>query len=235
MITRSSNTARHGGSLLRMVAVFGLCLSLAACGESTSPGSGGKTGGLGDPGNKKTVAYGISVSMPKGWSVMESVDPGTVSNAELESRIKTNPVPLLALGLPSTTNPQQGDAIVLVFLADSAKNMPPEQVVSQMTQEGMDQLAKNTMQQQNEAAKKAKQPGQTLEWKITRENLNGHMALFNNVLGQGPNGNVRAHMWYIYLPNGIGIGIESKGNAAHPGIDAMMESIARSLTVSQAK
>ena len=228
-----SLAAKRGVYLMHIAAVCCLCVFLTACGESTT--EGGKTGDIGASGAKKRVVYGISAAVPDKWTVANSVEPGAVSDADLEARAKANPpVPVLALVLPSA-KPNEVDARAVIFVANSEKYFLPEQAAANLTQEGLDKLAQNFLQQRNEAARKGKQKSDTLEWRITRETVDGHMAIVQRGVGMGPDGKVLVQLWYIYLPGGMGIAVDAMGNAEIPGLNAQMESIARSLSVAKTK
>jgi hypothetical protein len=157
------------------------------------------------------------------------VGPGAVSKAALEAQIKTQPAtPILTISRP-TGQGQAIDARVTLFVADSAKYFPPEQEVSTRSPEELDMRAKAFMRQRNEAAVKQNKPPDTLESRMTRETVDGRLALFHRGIGAGPDGQLHFQVWHIYLPNGVGIGVDAIGSADSPGMDRLLESIVRSL------
>ena len=232
MSTRLSLAAKRGGSLMHILAACGLCLFLTACMDSETT-SGGNSGSVGASGTAKRIVYGISVNVPDGWTIVNSVEPGVISDADLEARVKANPpAGVLAIALPAA-DPQKMDARVIVRVANAEKHFMPEKLVAGMSQQGFDQQAKNFIQQHNEAARKNKEMGTTLEWTITRETVDGKMAVFQRGLGEVEGNKVRIQIWYIYLPNGMGVALESMGSDNVPNLGATMESIARSVKVAK--
>lgn len=224
MSTRLFPAAWSGGCLFSLPALCCLVLVLAGC---AAAGRGPAGEAAPEPGETRSLAYGISLRLPDGWQVVHSLEPGAAGKADLEARLRTGQaVQLLAL-----THPRgQGiDARFLLLLTDSAKTFPPEKEVVSRSAEELDQRAKSFMRRRNEEAVRQNRQPDTLESRMTRESVDGRPALFHRGIGSGPDGQVHYQVWNIYLPGGVGIGVDAVGSTANPGIERQLEAIVRSL------
>jgi hypothetical protein len=170
------------------------------------------------------------MEVPKDWKTTHRLDPGAVNKADLRSRLAERALPVLVLEHPSG----QGEAIdarFIVLLADNTKDFPPEKEVAASSAEALDQRAKAFMRQRNAAAVQQKKQPDTLESRMTKETVDGRLALFHRGIGAGPDGQVHYQVWHIYLSDGLGLAVDAIGSAQNPGMERLLESMVRSLRV----
>ncbi|MDR1359523.1 MAG: hypothetical protein LBJ82_00960 [Deltaproteobacteria bacterium] len=240
MSKRFLPAAGNGGSAFFFPALCGLvlgCLALSACGGA-GRGSGPATapGAAAAPysGQARDLAGGLSIEVPNGWNTVHVLDPGAVSKADLQTRLKTSQaVPLLVLDHP-TGQGENIDGRFILLITDSAKNFPPEKEVAASTAEELDQRAKAFMRQRNAAAVQQKKQPDTLESRMTKETVDGRMALFHRGIGNGADGQVHYQIWHIYLPDGLGLAVDAVGSASNPGVEKLLESMVRSIRIADA-
>ncbi|MDR2076988.1 MAG: hypothetical protein LBP61_08695 [Desulfovibrio sp.] len=219
--------AWNGGRAFSLLAVL-CCFVLTAC-ATGGAGKKAATDEIPDLGKTRRLAYGISIQAPDDWQTIRSLEPGAASKADLEARIKTSQaVPILILAHPSG---QTIDARLTLLLTDSSKNFPPEQEVATRSAEELDERAKTFMRQRNAAAVKQNKQPDTLESRMTRESVDGRLALFHRGIGSGPDGQVHFQVWNIYLPNGVGLAVDAMGSADRPGMEKTLESLVRTLKI----
>ncbi|MDR2160839.1 MAG: hypothetical protein LBO77_01690 [Desulfovibrio sp.] len=224
-----SAAARGGRPLASLPVLICFVLGLSAC--VSGLGGAGKDAAPDMGGSVKRVAYGVSLQVPEDWQVGPSLEPDGASREDLEARVRSGqPVMILGISRPAE-QPRQVDALIKVYVADSARFFPPLQEVATRSQEELDKLAATLMRQRNEASVKKTGKPDTLEMRFTRETVDGLSTLLYRGLGEGPDGKVRFQFWYVYLVNGMGIAVDAMGDAGSPGMDSLLEAVVRSLRV----
>ena len=196
------NSSLAGTSTQRLFLLLILCfaLSLAACVKSGTKGSGPV-----NP-NDKQLAYGATITVPTGWTVVNSLPPEAASKAALDGRRKSGqPVVIFeAEGQPSA-----GRGILSfigIALVDQEKVFIPRQFAEKLTPEELDRMAKNLLNRERALAKKKKSKNTLLDIQISRDSINGRLALLQRITAANPDGQpVRLLYWDIYLDDGAGL------------------------------
>lgn len=223
------------GSAKRLFCLLALCLaalSLSACmgAQTESEGGGAVSGGS----NAQKLAYGITINMPSGWSVTNSLPIDAATRASLEARARGGERVMLLDMRRSVQGPQEMDARAGVFLVTSSGNFIPEQGLLKMTPADFEKMSQVMMQQDRESAAKNKSGIKVVECRASRENINGKNAVLVRRMIERPDGHkLRINNWSIYLPADIGIVIHMLGDPNAPGMDATLDAIARSIVIPQ--
>ncbi len=228
MNTASFSPARAGGR--RFFALLALCcisFALAAC-MSSGPGDE-SVGSLG--GSVKKLPYGISIEVPDGWVVTTSLAPDSSDKAALDARVRSGDRVLLIDFKRPSSSPQGMDARVGVFLLDSAANFLPREAAENLTDADFIKMGKDFLKREKELAAKNKVPSNTLDWKVSREAIDGRIAILQRGLGKGSEGRVRVLNWDIYLDGPTGVAIKMLGDPDVPGTETLLETIARSVRI----
>ncbi len=180
---------------------------------------------------RQKFAYGISMDVPNGWTVANSVAEGSGDKASFESRVRGGErIMLLDLRRPAQ-NADGMDARVGLFLVNSGKDFLPSDVAARLTPEEFAKLAKDIMERDRKAAERNKSQNNTVDWKISRESIDGNMAILQRGLGVTPGGQIRVLNWDVYLPDGVGLGIKMLGDPSVPGTESLLEAVARSIQI----
>lgn len=217
--------SRVGNFARRSAFLFALCLlfALGACVKG-----GPKDGGEPANPNEKRLAYGLSVNVPAGWTVVSSVGPEAGTKEALDARRK-NGDRVLLLETTGTAGPRGFQPFISVVLTNEEGSFLPREVAEKLTPEEFAAMSKNMMAREKAMAKKNKTKSELLDMQFSRDNLGGNLAVMQRLLLAGPDGKpVRLMGWDIYLPNGAGVMIRSGCDPEMPNAEGEIINIAKS-------
>lgn len=222
-------------SVVKVALLCGLLIFVSACASketgSGESGEGSETASAPATGaNKRELVYGITVTLPEGWVIASSADQGVAEDAEVLNHVKRGErVGILSI---YRANQDGSDATggISLFIVNAKKDFMPEEEAAKLTAEATAHLSEVIIKKDRELAaeKKAKSP--ILEWRLTRETVNGRLALLHTGLAEGPAGKVNLLNADIYLPNGVGVAVKSAGNA-EPGTATVLRNFLNSIQV----
>lgn len=220
---------RHAGnSAGRLLVLLPLCLLLLVLGACAKGGS--KSGEPVNP-NEKKLAYGLSLNLPGGWTVGNSISPEAGTRAALDARRKNGENVLLfeAGGAPG---PRGLPPVISIILVNEEGAFIPREYAEKLKPEEFEDMARGILKQEREMAKKKKARNDLLDVRVSRDTLGGKLALLQSLTVAGPDGKpVRMLGWDVYLPNGAGLAVRCSFDPEVPGAEAEVTNIARSLRV----
>lgn len=221
-------------SAVKVALLCGLMVFVSACAskETGSDEGDASSDAPATGANKRELVYGINVILPEGWVIASSADAGVAEDAEILSHVNRGErVGVLSIYRASQDGSDATGGIS-VFVVNAKKDFMPEEEASKLTAEATAHLSEVIIKKDRELAaeKKAKSP--ILEWRLTREMVNGRLGLLHTGLAEGPAGKVNILNADIYLPNGVGVAVKSAGNA-EPGTAAVLRNFLNSIRVNK--
>lgn len=230
----SGNYGKFSQAISRLVTVSLLCgmmVFVAAC-ASKETDSGAGEDAAAPAANKRELVYGITVTLPEGWGIASSADAGVAEDSEVLAHVnKGERVGVLSI-YRADKDANDATGGISVFLVNAKKDFMPEENATNLTPEASAHLSEMIIKRDHELAaeKKAKSP--ILEWKLTRETVNGRLALLQKGLAEGPAGKINILNSDIYLPNGVGLAVKSAANA-EPGTEAVLRNFVNNIQVNK--
>lgn len=224
-----------GFARLSRFAVLFLCcttLVLASCATKDSPSSSGhaKSKTPVSP-MEKRLAYDVTVNMPDSYNIVSMLTPDAVSKDNLTSRIQSGErVPLLeAIGRPSSKEVYPG---IMILLVNPDGVFMPLETVNKIKPEEFPAISREILAHEQAESKKRKQKTKLLELQVTRDMINGNVAIVNRMLAANTEGQTaRLIHWDIYLANGTGLHVRGFFDPDQPGAENEIAGIVRSLQI----
>lgn len=221
------NIARVSFRGVSLVCLGLLTLGLAACGGkttapkmATNPLEGAST---------QRLAYGISLKVPQGWTIINATRENQPSTAELQKAVQRGQrIEMLNM----QRNNAKGETIAqaYAFLVNSTRDFMPEEAATKASDQDFVRLGDAIMQDARETAAKEKVENAMVEWTVARSQIGGSMAIVQSGLGKAPEGgNMRVMNYDIYLPKGTGFMMKLKGLAEEPGMEETLRAIVQSV------
>ena len=218
-----------GKAVQRLFFLFAVCLFLIPLSACVRGGAKG-----GEPPanpNEKKMAYGLAMTMPPAWAVLNTLSPEAVTKEALDARRKGGEriVLLEANGAPGPRNFQP---FITATLVNEEGNFIPREYAEKLSPQELDVMAKDMMKRERAQARKNRTKNNLLEMTFTRETIGGKLALMQRLTVAGPDGKpIRLLGWDIYLPNGAGIMIRSGCDLELPGAAGEVIGIVKTLRV----
>lgn len=230
------STMRHTFAALsrkRFFSLFALgclALSLGAC----MGGGSGDSGKSGAPNpNEKKLAYGITVNAPASWTVISSISPDAASKESLDSR-RQGGERVLLLEISGTASTKGLEPRMGVFLVNEKNNFMPREYAEKLTAEEFASMSKDLLARERDMAKKKKAKSNVLDLQVSRDTVDGKLAILHRVMVTAPNGQpVRLLNWDIYLPNGAGIAVKTVCDPEAAGVENELANLVRSMRIAQ--
>lgn len=228
--------SNHAIPIIRPLLLLLCCLALglSACVAGKSASSDDDTGSrsrLPSGPNDVKLAYGVTVNVPSAYTVAGSLSPDAANKAALDSRRKGGERILLleAAGAPS---PRAIEPMIALFLVNQEGTFMPLEYAQQIKPEELAAIGKELIEKEKAEAKKKKKPAGLLDLQISRETVNGKVAIVQRMLVAGPDGKpARLTNWDIYLPDGAGLAVKSVYDQNVMGSDSEIGNIVRSIRV----
>lgn len=177
------------------------------------------------------LAYGISINLPSSYAVARSVTPQAAPKDNLDARRKGGER-ILLLEAASGPSARGIDPMVALFLVNQEGTFMPREYAERIKPEELDEIGRELLAKERAEAKKNKKNSGLLDLKISRETVNGKVAIVQRMLVAGPDGQpARLSNWDIYLADGAGIAVKSVYDQEAPGTEAEVNNIVRSLRV----
>jgi|GEM_PF-6912206 len=214
----------------RLLPVLLCCLALAfaACAPK-SPGSGAARQPS-KPG-EQLLAYGVSVVVPPSWNITGSVAPEAASKASLDSR-RQNGERIALIETVGPAGPRGVESLLVAFLVSEQDIFMPRAHAEKIPQEDLNKLAKDLVQREHASAKQQKAKSGLIDVQLTRETINGNLAIVQRMLVMGPDAKpVLLLNWDIFLPNGAGINVRSVSDPENSGSEVQIVDIVNTLRV----
>ena len=203
-------------------------LTSCATKDGSSPSGSSRSRAPESPTEKK-LAYDVVANVPTSYTIATMLTAEGASKASLDSRRQSGERVLLleAAGVPS---PRGIDPMIAVFLVNQEGTFMPQEFAAKIKPEELAAISQELLAREKAEAKKNKKPAGLLELQISRDNINGNLAIVQRMLVAGPDGKpARLTNWDIYLPNGAGIAVKSVCDQEVAGVENEIVSIARSL------
>ena len=225
------NTTRASFRGISLVCLSLLTLALAACGGKTTapkvasnPLEGAST---------QRLAYGISLKVPQGWTIINATRENQPSKAELQKAVQAGQrIEMLNM----QRNNAKGEMIAqaYAFLVNSSRDFMPEEAASKASDQDFVRLGDAIMQNARETAAKEKVENTMAEWIVSRSQIGGFMAIAQSGLGNPPEGgSMRVLNYDIYLPKNTGFMLKLKGHVEEPGVEETLRAIVQSVEFTQ--
>lgn len=222
------------GSIFRStIGKTGPMLLVLACLALFLPACAPKSGPQGSAADGKTqqLAYGVSITVPSGWVVESAIKPGDASKEALDTRVTAGErIILLSMHRPAT-GPEGKDAIIALFLVDSARNFQPEDRSAHLTQEELERYGQAILARDREVAAQNNARSNLLSWKVAKTLMDNKLTLVHRGTAQGPQGVLNLCDVNMYLPNGKGLALKSMSDPRVPGTEQIIDSTINSLRV----
>ena len=216
-----------GHSAPRFCALFSLCLLLLALGACVK---GGAKGGEPTNPNDKKLAYGLTMTVPSGWTVNNVVPPETSKDALDARRKNERNIPLFDMtGAPGARGLQP---FITVSLANEEGDFIPRQYAEKLTPDEFSSMAQDILNREKTLAKKGKTQNKLLDMTISRDSIGGNLALLQRLTVVGPDGKpARLLYWDIYLPNSAGLLVRTGCDPEVPNAETEVISITKSMRI----
>lgn len=215
-----------GRRIFSLLAICCLLLALGACAKD-----GAKPGAQATNPNLKQAAYGITLTTPPDWKVINRVDPQSTTRASLDTRRKSGERILLleAAGPPS---PRGLESMIGIFLVNEEGTFMPRDFAEKLQPHEFSAMSRDLMDREKAEAKKKKAQSGLLDLQVLRDDIGGKLAISQRMLVAGPDGKpVRLMNWDLYLPNGAGLSIRSVCDPEAPGAETEIINTVMSLRV----
>jgi hypothetical protein len=220
----------RAGKAFRFPSLAALCLSVLLTGACVrQDAAGGEAPG--NP-NEKNLAYDVSIVIPTGWTVSNSLGPEAAPKAALEARRqKGEQIQLIETsGAPGARGLQPS---VSLFITNEQGAFIPRSFAEKLSEADFESMAKKLMEEEKKLSKKDKRKNTLLEMRFSRDSIGGHLAVMQRMLvAGGPDGKpVRFVGWDVYLPNGAGLAVRCAYDQETPGAENEVINVAKSLRV----
>ena len=200
-------------TLCSIAFVFSGCV-----GGKDGPSGTGPSAGVGP--NTLQLAYGVNMNMPSSYAVAGSLTPQAATKDNLDSRRKGGERILMleAAGGPSTRGIEP---MVALFLVNQEGTFMPREYAERIKPEELDAIGRELLAKEKAEAKKNKKASGLLDLKISRETVNGKVAIVQRMLVAGPDGQpARLSNWDIYLADGAVLAVKSMYDHEAAGTEA---------------
>jgi len=219
------------GFLFLLLALSLVLLGAGCAGKKASPSPSDDAAAPTGP-SALQLAYGLSITMPAGYNVASgTMTPQAATKDSLDSRRKSGERILMleAAGAPSTRGIEP---MIALFLVNQEGTFMPREYAERIKPEELDAIGKELLAKEKAEAKKNKKTSSLLDLKISREMIDGKVAIVQRMFVAGPDGQpARLSNWDIYLADGAGVAVKSVYDQDAPGTEMEIGNIVRSLRV----
>ena len=229
MIAHSYFTAATPAFSRRLLPVLLCCfaLALAAC-KTTGSSEGAKQPSA--PG-QNNLAYGVSLALPPAWKVSGSMNSEAASKESLDSR-RQNGERILILEALGPAGSRGLESMIAIFVVNEQGTFMPRNYAEKLQPDEFAALSKDLLDREKASAKKQKTKSGLLDVQVSREDINGKLAISQRMLVVGQDGKpVRLMNWDIYMPNGAGIAVKTVCDPDNPGVENQIHNLVKSLRI----
>ena len=213
----------------RLLPVLLCCcaLALAAC-KTTGGSEGGKQPST--PG-QNNLAYGVGLTLPPAWKVAGSMSPEAASKESLDSR-RQNGERILILEALGPAGSRGLESMIAIFVVNEQGTFMPRNYAEKLQPDEFAALSKDLLDREKASAKKQKTKSGLLDVQVSREDINGKLAISQRMLVVGQDGKpVRLMNWDIYMPNGAGIAVKTVCDPDNPGVENQIHNLVKALRI----
>ncbi|MDL2266365.1 hypothetical protein LJC46_00045 [Desulfovibrio sp. OttesenSCG-928-G15] len=175
------------------------------------------------------LAYGMGLTLPQGWKVVNSLTASNASKQSLDTRRQGGERVLLL----EATSPQSLEgmpSMIGIFLTSQKDSFMPEEYATKLKPEEFAAMSKDLLAREKADAKKKKTQSGLLDVQILRDDVGGKLAISQRMLVAGPQGKaIRLMNWDVYLPNGAGAAIKTVCDPQRASAESELNTVIHSM------